>query len=108
MSLEIHPSTVQNVYLRVYSEHPTTGPVTLSSQSVEVAMPAVGVAPSVWVTESWATGTSRVGDRRYYVVVVPTSGFTFVAGTTYQPWVRIGGASGAYLKNSDTIKAVNT
>jgi hypothetical protein len=108
LSLEIHPSTVQNIYLRVLSEHPTTGPQVLSAQTVEVAMPAVGVSPSTWVTVSWATGTSRVGDDRYYVAVVPTASFTFSANTTYQPWIRIGGASGAYLKISDTIRAINT
>ena len=108
MPLEIHPSTVQNLYFKVLSEHPTTGPAVLSGSSVEVAMPAVGASPSTWVTETWATGTARVGDRRYYVVVAPTSGFTFAANSTYQPWIRIGGASGVYLKVSDTIKAINT
>jgi hypothetical protein len=108
LSLEIHPSSVQNIYLKVLAEHPTTGPVVLSSQTVEVAMPAIGASPSTWVTLSWATGTSRIGDKRYYVVVVPTSSFTFSANTTYQPWIRIGGASGAIIKNDGTIKVVNT
>ena len=108
MPLEIHPSTVQNLYFKVLSEHPTTGPVDLSGMSVEVAMPAVGASPSTWVVCSWATGTARVGDRRYYVAVASTSSFTFTNGTSYQPWIRLGGASGAWFKNAGTIKATNT
>lgn len=106
--LEIHPSTVESLYFPVRAEHPTTGASALSAQTVEIAIPAVGAAPSSWVTGSWASGTMRRGDDRYYVATASTSGFTFANGTSYQPWIRVGGASGAIVKCGGTIKAANT
>lgn len=108
MSLEIHPDSNEIVYLPVVDEHPTTGPAVLSVSTVEVALPAVGASPSTWVTTAWASGTYRQGDRRWYMAELDMSDFTFTAGTTYQPWVRIGGGSGVIVKAADTIKAINT
>lgn len=107
-TLEIYSSSVETIYYPIKNVHPTTGAVDMSALTVEVALPAVGVSPSTWVTASWATGTIHDGDHRYYVVQSATSGFTLTAGTTYQPWVRVGGASGSVSKVPTTIKAINT
>lgn len=107
MSLEIHASSVETLYFPVRSEHPTNGEIDLSGQTVEVALPAVGAAPSSWVAASWLSGTLRKGDDRYYVASAATSGYSLSSGTTYQAWVRVGGASGAIVK-SGTVKAINT
>jgi hypothetical protein len=108
MPLEIHPSTVETLYFPVRSEHPTAGEQVLSGQTIEVALPAVGAAPSSWITGAWATGTRRYGADRYYLATVATSSLTIASGTTYQPWLRIGGASGAIVKCGGTIKVSNT
>ena len=105
---DIHYQSVETLHVPVRQEHPTTGPVVLSGDTVEVALPAVGAAPTTWVVTSWATGTYRQGDSRYYMALLSLSGFTLSAGTTYQPWVRIGGVGGAIIKVPDTIKAINT
>lgn len=107
MALELHYQSVEDLYIPIRSEHPTTGEVNLSVSAVAVALPAVGVAPTTWVTLSWATGTIRRGDDRYYVVVVPTSSFTFVANTSYQAWVRVGGVGGSITK-AGVIQAITT
>lgn len=106
--LEIHPSTVETLYFPVRSEHPAAGPVVLSAMTIEVALPAVGAAPSTWVTAAWGSGTRRYGRDRYYLATVATSSLTIASGTTYQPWLRIGGASGAIVKCGGTIKVSNT
>ena len=108
MSVEVHASSIEILHLPVIDEHPTLGPVVLSATTVEVALPAVGAAPSAWVTTAWASGTYRQGDRRWYMAELDLDDFTLAAGTTYQPWVRVGGATGAILKAADTIKAINT
>lgn len=108
MSVEIHASSVENLYLPIKDQAPTSAPVTLSALDVEVALPAIGVAPSTWVTCTWASGTLRDGDDRYYVVVADISDFTIAAGTTYQPWIRIGGSSGSITKVAGTVKVINT
>lgn len=108
MSVEVHYQSVETLYLPVLKEHPGTGPVILSGQTVEVAMPTSGAAPSTWVTTTWASGTLRRGDDRWYLAELDLSDFSLSAGSTYQPWVRIGGAGGALVKASDTIKAINT
>jgi hypothetical protein len=59
------------------------------------------------VAATWATGTIRKGDDRFYVAVAPLSGYTLVSGTTYQAWVRVGGVGGAIVK-SGTLKAIST
>lgn len=108
LSLEIHFDSTEIVHLPVIDEHPTLGPVVLSASGVEVALPASSAAPSVWITTSWASGTWRQGDRRWYMAELDLSDFTLSAGTTYQPWVRIGGSNGAIVKTAGTIKAINT
>lgn len=108
MSLEIHPSSVQFIFFDVANIHPTTGPVNLSLLGVEIAIPQVGNAPSSWITCTWATGTKRVGDKRYYVVVVDTDDLTIADGNTYQPWIRIGGATGAIVKAASTLKVTDS
>lgn len=107
-ALEIHPSTVETLYFPVRSEHPTAGSVALSLLTIEVAMPAVGASPSSWITAAWATGTRRYGASRYYLATVATSSLTLSNGTTYQPWLRVGGASGAIVKCGGTVKVSNT
>lgn len=107
-ALEIHPSTVETLYFPVRSEHPTAGAVDLSLLAVEVAMPAVGATPSSWITAAWATGSRRYGGIRYYLATVATSALTISNNTTYQPWLRIGGSSGAIVKLGGTIKVSNT
>lgn len=108
MSLDIHVDSIQYVFIPVANVHPTTGPVNLSTLDVEVALPTVGVAPSSWIVCAWATGSMLVGDRRYYVVEMDLDDFTIAAGSTYQPWVRIGGATGSISKSGDTIRVINT
>lgn len=104
MQVEVHPSSVQNLYLPVRDKPPTGAEVALSSQTVEVALPAVGASPSSWVTASWASGTLRKGDARYYVAVADLDDHTLADGTTYQPWVRVGGATGSIIKVPGTLK----
>lgn len=106
MSLEIHYQSVEMLYVPVINVHPTTGPVSLAASFVEVALPAVGAAPTVWVTTAWASGTHRRGDDRYYAAELPLTSFTLAAGTTYQPWVRI--ETDAIVKAAGTIKAINS
>lgn len=107
MFLEIHYQSVETVYIPVRSEHPTTGVIDLSTLAVAVALPVAGVAPATWVNETWATGTIRRGDDRFFIVVVPINGFTIANDTTYQAWVRINGVGGAIVK-AGTIKAIST
>lgn len=107
MALEFHYQTVENFYIPIRSEHPTTGPSDLTGQAVAVALPIVGVAPSTWVNETWASGSIRRGDDRFYVVVVATSGFSFASGSSYQAWVRIGGAGGSITK-AGVLQAIST
>lgn len=107
MALELHYQSVETLYIPIRSEHPTTGEINLSVSAVAVAMPLVGVAPSTWVNETWASGTIRRGDERYYVVQVPTSGFTFASGSAYQAWVRVGGVGGSITK-AGVIQAIST
>lgn len=106
MSLDVHASSVQFVYIPVLNDHPTTGPINLSSLTVEVALPATGAAPSSWIACAWATGTKLIGDVRYYVVEMDMDDFTIAAGTTYQPWVRINSVS--IIKAGDTIRAIDS
>lgn len=106
--LELHPSTVETLYFPVRSEHPTTGAAALSGSSVDIALPADGVAPSSWISATWQSGTHRYGDHRYYVAGVSTSSLTLSNGTTYQPWIRVGGASGAIIKCPEKIRVANT
>lgn len=106
--LEIHASSVENIYLPVINDPPGAAATNLSSQTLDIALPAVGVSPSTWVSSSWSSGTLKDGVRRYYLAVLVTSGFTIAAGTTYQPWVRIGGAGGALVKIPGTIKVIDT
>lgn len=108
MSLEIHPSTVETLYFPVRSEHPTAGEQALNGLTVEIAMPAQGAAPSVWVAGAWATGTRRYGVERYYLATVATDDLTISSGTTYQPWLRLGGSSGALIKVGGTVKVSDT
>lgn len=108
MSVEVHYQSVEVLHVPVIRIHPTTGPVVLSGETVEVALPASSAAPTTWVVTSWASGTSRKGDDRWYMAELDLADFVIAAGTTYQPWVRIGGASGAIVKADDTIKAINT
>lgn len=108
MSLEIHPSSIQFIFFDVANIHPTTGPVDLSLLDVEIAIPQVGNPPSSWITCTWATGSKRVGDKRYYVVVVDTDDLTLADNTTYQPWIRIGGATGAIVKAASTLKVTDS
>ena len=108
MSIEVHYQSVETFHVPCIDVHPTTGPVVLSASSVDVAMPAVGASPTSWVSTTWASGTYRQGDLRWYMAVLDLSDFTLAAGTTYQPWVRIGGSGGSILKATDTIKAINT
>lgn len=108
MQVEVHPSSVQNLYLPVRDQPPTGAEVALSSQTVEVALPAVGVAASVWVTASWASGTLRRGDKRYYVAVADLDDFTIADGSVYQPWVRVGGSSGSIIKVPGTVKGADS
>lgn len=106
--IELHVDSIEEIYLPVRNSHPTTGDVDLSSLAVHVAIPTVGASPSSWVECTWASGTQRQGDDRYYVVVMDTSVFSFSAGTTYQPWIRINGVGGAIVKVDGTIRAINT
>lgn len=108
MPVEIHASSIENLYLPIKDDAPTSAPVTLSALDVEVALPAVGASPSSWVACTWASGTLRDGDDRYYVVVADLDDFTLSSGTTYQPWIRIGGASGSITKVPGTVKAIST
>lgn len=108
MSLEIHYQSVETVLIPCIDLHPTLGPTILSASGVEVALPAVGASPVTWVTTTWASGTYRRGDDRWYMANLALSSFSLSAGTTYQPWVRIGGGSGKIVKATDTIKAINT
>lgn len=108
MSIEIHVDSVENLYFELLDQPPTTAAVTLSAFGVEVALPAVGVSPSSWIACTWASGSVRRGDERYFVVVADMDDFTIAAGTTYQPWVRIGGAGGSITKIPTTIKGINT
>lgn len=107
MSIEVHPSSVESLFAPILSVHPSSGPVDLSGLGVEVALPVSGVAPSTWVSSTWASGTWRRGDDRYYLATIVLSSFSLSAGSSYQAWVRIGGASGAIVK-SGIIKAANT
>lgn len=107
-TLEVHPSTVESIYFPVRSDHPTTGPQALNALTVEIACPTDGVAPSSWITASWSSGTRKYGEHRYYVAAVSTSSLSLSNDTTYQPWIRIGGASGAIIKCPSKIKATNT
>lgn len=106
--IEVHVDSIEDIYLPVRNSHPTTGDVDLSVYAVHVAIPLVGASPSSWVACTWASGTYRQGDDRYYVVTMDTDNFTFAAGSTYQPWVRVNGVGGAIIKVDGTIKAVNT
>lgn len=106
--LEVHASSVETIYLPVAEDPPGAAATVLSSSTLDIALPAVGVSPSVWVSSTWSTGTLRDGDRRYYLAKLVTSGFTIAAGTTYQPWVRLGGSGGSIVKVPGTIKVSNT
>lgn len=106
--LEIHASSVETIYLPVAEDPPGAAATVLSSVTLDIALPAVGVSPTTWVSSTWSTGTLRDGDRRYYLAKLVTSGFTIAAGTTYQPWVRLGGSGGSYVKVPGTIKVINT
>lgn len=108
MSIEIHVDSVENIYFEILDHPPTGSPITLSAFGVEVSLPAVGASPSTWVTCAWATGTVRRGDDRFYVVIADADDFTIAAGTTYQPWIRIGGAGGSITKVPTTVKGINT
>jgi hypothetical protein len=106
LSIELHDDSVETLYFPVRSEHPTSGEIDLTGQTVHVALPVVGVAPSVWVAATWLNGSMRKGDDRYFIASVSTSGFTLNGGSSYQGWVRVGGASGAIVKASGVIKVV--
>jgi hypothetical protein len=67
MSVEVHYQSVEVLHVPVIRIHPTTGPVALSGETVEVALPTSSAAPSVWVVTAWASGTSRKGDDRWYM-----------------------------------------
>lgn len=108
MSIEVHVDSVENIYFEILDHPPTSAAVTLSAFDVEVSLPAVGASPSSWVTCAWAGGTVRRGDERYYVVVADTDDFTIAAGSTYQPWIRIGGSGGSITKVPTTVKGINT
>ncbi len=106
--LEVHASSVETIYLPVAEDPPGATATVLSSVTLDIALPAVGVAPTTWVSSSWSSNTMRDGDRRFYLAKLVTSGFTIAAGTTYQPWVRLGGAAGTIVKVPGTVKVINT
>lgn len=107
MSLEVHYQSVENIFIPIRSQAPTTDPVDLSGTAVAVALPVVGVAPATWVTLTWAAHTLRRGDNRFYTVVVPLTSFVIANDTTYQAWVRVGGVGGSIVK-AGTLKAIST
>lgn len=100
--ITVHPSSVETVHLPVRDNHPINGDVTLSALTVEVALPVDGVAPTVWVTTAWETGTWLAPDGyRYYLAkILLGDDFTLVDGTTYQAYARVTvtGTDKAYVK----------
>lgn len=104
--ITVHPSSIETVHLPVRDNHPINGDVNLSTLVVEVALPVDGVAPSVWVTTAWETGTMRVDADRFYLAKFNLgTDFTLTNGSTYRAWARVttSGANKAYVTGGRVV-----
>lgn len=108
--ITVHPSSIETVHLPVRDNHPISGDVDLSLMVVEVSLPVDGVAPSVWVTTTWESGTMRIdGERHYLAKINLGTDFTLTNGNTYQSYARVttSGSNKAYVKGG-RVAADNT
>lgn len=87
-------SSTEYIWVPVRSDHPITGPVDLSSYTVDVAFLAVGGDPQVsdWKTAAWESTTKLINGLTYYLArlkIGPAGSVTLTAGTNYTTFVRV-------------------
>ena len=101
---------IQNALTTEYLRFPVSAVVNgavrnPTSDTVQFAFPATGVAPTVWFSGSWETTTAGTYIAR--VLVGPASGVvTLVAGTDYDVWVKITDSPEVPVRKLITITAV--
>lgn len=107
MTIQVHEDSVEIVHMRIRDAHPLTGDGDITGETLQVALPIDGVAPSAWSNSTWEADPEYVDGQWYYLAKFQLngSGFALAAGTTYRMWSRVG--AGPIMLKGDTIQAID-
>lgn len=108
MAIEVPFSTVEIVHMGIRNEHPVNGEVDLSGETLQVALPIDGVAPSSWVSTTWETKARWIDGRRFWLAKFSLngSGFALASGKTYRMYAKVG--TGPVIVKGPTLVALAT
>ena len=105
MTIQVHKDTVEVIHMRIRDNHPLTGGGDLTGETLQVALPIDGDAPSAWSNSTWESDPEYKDGEWYYLArfQLNSTGFDLAGETTYRMYAKVG--SGPVIVKGDTLYA---